>query len=118
MQDARIAGEVFVPTPVPTLFTSRQTPGAAVGLGASHYNVALKPGTSTQAYISALTRVLGPGYDAYTPAGPSVTAQINTSYFRCWRCWSPCWPGSACSTPCSWPPGNAPTTSACTKPSG
>ena len=82
MQDARIAGEVFVPTPVTTLFTSRQTLGAAVGLVASHYDVALKPGTSTQADISALTRVLGPGYDAYTPAGPSVTAQINTSYFR------------------------------------
>ncbi len=56
--------------------------GAAGGLTVSHYDIALKPGTSTQAYINALLRTLGPGYEAYAPSGPSVAAQINTPYFR------------------------------------
>jgi putative ABC transport system permease protein len=77
----RIAGEVFIPIPDPTVFVSWQTLAAA-GLTVSEYDIALKPGTSTQAYISAVLRTLGPGYDAYTPSGSSVAAQINTSYFR------------------------------------
>ena len=76
---ARIAGEVFTPTPMPTLFTSWQVLG---GTAAGHYDIALKPGTSTAGYISALSRVLGPGYIAYTPSGPSVAAEVDTSLFR------------------------------------
>lgn len=53
----RIAGEVFIPVPDPTVLASRQTLGAAAaGLTVSHYDIALKPGTSTQAYINALNR--------------------------------------------------------------
>ena len=56
----RIAGEVFTPTPVPTLFTSWQAlGGAAAGLAVSHYDMALKPGTSTGEYCGSLTRALG-----------------------------------------------------------
>ncbi len=80
---ARIAGEVFTPGGGSTLFASWQTlGGAAAGLAVSHYDIALKPGTSIQAYISALDRALGPDYQAYTPAGPSVAAQVDTSLFR------------------------------------
>jgi len=80
---ARIAGEVFVPSSAPVLFTSWQAlGGAAAGLAASHYDIALKPGTTMGSYITALTRVLGPGYQAYTPAGPSIAAEIDTSFFR------------------------------------
>lgn len=77
----RIVGEVFMAVPDSTVFTSTQTLGAA-GLAVSQYDIALKPGASTQAYINALNRTLGPGYEAYTPSGSSVAAQINTSYFR------------------------------------
>jgi len=79
----RIAGEVFTPGGGPVLFTSWQAlGGAAAGLAASHYDIALKPGTSAGSYISALTRALGPGYIAYTPAGPSIAAEIDTSFFH------------------------------------
>jgi putative ABC transport system permease protein len=79
----RIAGEVFVPSSMPVLFTSWQTlGGTAAGLAASHYDIALKPGTSTGSYISALTRALGPGYLASAPSGPSIAAEIDTSFFR------------------------------------
>jgi putative ABC transport system permease protein len=79
----RIAGEVFTPTPLPTLFTSWQTLGGAqAGLAVSHYDIAVKPGTSTGGYISALSRALGTGYIAYTPSGPSVAAEVDTSLFR------------------------------------
>jgi len=78
----RIAGEVFIPSSMPVLFTSWQALGGAAGLAASHYDIALKPGTSTGSYISALTRALGPGYLAYSPAGPSIAAEIDTSFFH------------------------------------
>ena len=79
----RIVGEVFLAVPDPTVFAGWQTlGGAAAGLTVSEYDIALKPGISTQAYITALNRTLGPGYEAYTPSGSSVAAQINTSYFQ------------------------------------
>lgn len=81
----RIAGEVFVPTPGPELFVSWQTlgPAAAAKLTASSYDINLKPGTNTGAYISVLTRTLGTAdYVIVTPAGPSLAAQINSSYFH------------------------------------
>jgi len=60
---ARIAGEVFTPTPPPTLFTSWQTLGrAAASLTVNSYDVDLKPGTSTGGYIAAFGRTLGASY--------------------------------------------------------
>jgi putative ABC transport system permease protein len=80
---AQIVGEVFTPTPFPTLFTSWQTlGGAAAGLAVNHYDINLKPGTSINAYISALDRALGPGYIAGPASGPSGAAQVDSSYFR------------------------------------
>jgi hypothetical protein len=79
----RIAGEVFDPSGLPTLFTSWQTlGGAAAGLAVGHYDIALKPGTSTQAYSGAMDQALGHGYVVFSPAGPSVAAQGDTTWFR------------------------------------
>ena len=79
----RIAGEVFDPSGLPTLFTSWQTlGGAAAGLAVGQYDIALKPGTSTQAYSGAMDRALGRGYVVFNPAGPSVAAQVDTTWFR------------------------------------
>src|SRR6266700_1530666 len=46
------------------------------------HDIALKPGTSTEGYIRALSRALGHGYIAYTPGGPSVAAEVDTSLLR------------------------------------
>lgn len=79
----RIAGEIFLPNVVPTVFASWQTlGGAAAGWGISRYDVALTPGTSTQAYTSALKRSLGLGYIVTPPSGLSATAEVDTSLFR------------------------------------
>jgi putative ABC transport system permease protein len=81
----RIAGEVFVPHPGPELFVSWQTlgPAAAAKLGITSYDINLQPGTNTGAYIDALTRTLGTAnYIVRTPAGPSIAAQIKSSYFH------------------------------------
>lgn len=80
----RIAGEVFIPSSMPVLFSSWQAlgGGAAAGLAASHYDIALRRGASMGSYISALTRALGRGYLAYSPAGPSIAAEIDTSFFH------------------------------------
>jgi putative ABC transport system permease protein len=82
----RIAGEVFVETG-PTLFVSWETlgPAATAKLAASvtSYDINLEPGTSTNAYISALSRKLGTAdYFVVTPAGPSVAFNIQPSYFH------------------------------------
>jgi putative ABC transport system permease protein len=80
-----IAGEVFVPTPGPELFISWQTlgPVAAAKLAVNSYDINLKSGTNRGAYISGLTRRLGTAtYFVVTPAGPSVAAQIKSSYFH------------------------------------
>lgn len=61
----RIVGEVFALAP-PMLLTSWQTlGGAAAGLAASQYDIALRPGTSQQAYAAALNRDLGSGYSVF-----------------------------------------------------
>ena len=79
----RIAGEVFTPSGMPTLFTSWQAlGGTAAGLGVSQYDIALRPGTSFQAYTAALTRALGAGGIAGEPAGPSLANLAVTSWFR------------------------------------
>ena len=80
-----IAGEVFVPTPGPELFISWPTlgPVALAKLAVNSYDINLKSGTNTGAYISGLTRKLGTAtYFVVTPAGPSVAAQIKSSYFH------------------------------------
>lgn len=79
----RIAGQVFSPTGLPTLFTSwGALGGTAAGLAASHYDIAVKPGTTTSAYIGALTRALGHGSIVYPPLGDSAAVALVTSYFR------------------------------------
>jgi putative ABC transport system permease protein len=79
----RIVGVVFTPGGLPALFASWKTlGGAAAGLAVSHYDIALKPGTSADAYSSALNRALGPGYFAGSPSGPSVGAEIDIKLFR------------------------------------
>jgi putative ABC transport system permease protein len=80
---ARIAGEVFDPGLLPSLFTSWQAlGGATAGLGVSHYDINLTPGTSVNAYISALDRALGPGYGVDWATGGTGAGQVDTSYFR------------------------------------
>jgi putative ABC transport system permease protein len=80
---ARIAGEVFTPGGGAGLFTSWQAlGGAAAGLAANFYDIALKPGARTASYLAALTHALGPGYLVYTPDGVSIAGQIDTSFFH------------------------------------
>jgi hypothetical protein len=112
----RIAGEVFDPSGLPTLFTSWQTlGGAAAGLAVGHYDIALKPGTSTQAYSGAMDQALGHGYVVFSPAGRLSPRRSTPLGSGCWRCWWPCSPRLACSTPCSWPRGNASKTWGCSR---
>ena len=57
---ARIVGEVFQPSSEPRLFASTQTlPGVAIGQNLDQWDVGLRPGTSTAAYIRAVNRALG-----------------------------------------------------------
>ena len=81
---ARIVGEVFTPTGIRTLYTSWQLlAGTGAGVAPNlHYDIALKPGTSTQTYINALARELGAGYIVYRPQGPSGAGQVDTSLFQ------------------------------------
>jgi putative ABC transport system permease protein len=84
---ARIAGEVFTPNPGPTLFVSWQTLGRAAAATlageVTSYDINLKPGTTTNGYINAVTRRLGTtSYFIRTPAGPSIAFNIQPSYFH------------------------------------
>jgi putative ABC transport system permease protein len=60
---ARVAGEVYAPSPVlGALLTSQQTlRDAGVSLPITRFEAALKPGISQQSYSAALQRALGPG---------------------------------------------------------
>jgi len=79
----RIAGEVFVPTGLPTMWVSWQTlDGAAAGLTANLYDIALTPGTSTQAYTAALQRALGTGIGVSAPAGIDTFAPLDLPLFQ------------------------------------
>jgi putative ABC transport system permease protein len=83
---ARIVGEVFATAPGPALFTSPQTLGAAAAGLAWQYNVGLKPGTSVQAYVHALSRVLGPpGFvvAAAPQSAPSFASMTDLSLSGC-----------------------------------
>jgi putative ABC transport system permease protein len=57
-----IVGEVFQPSSEPRLYTSTQAlGGAAAGLYLQQFDVGLKPGTSTQAWVQAVNGTLGTG---------------------------------------------------------
>jgi putative ABC transport system permease protein len=82
----RIAGEVFVPTPVPTIWVSSQTLGGpAAGLAVHQYDIGLTPGTSTQGYTGALQRTLqralGPDIVVGTEGASSIAGFLDTSLF-------------------------------------
>jgi putative ABC transport system permease protein len=58
----RIVGEVFDPSRNPWLYGSTQTlRGFAARVGLQGYDVGLRAGTGTAAYIGAVNRALGPG---------------------------------------------------------
>jgi putative ABC transport system permease protein len=79
----RIAGEVFLPNVVPTMFLSWQTIGGqAAGLTANRYDIDLTPGTSTAGYTSALQRALGPGIGVASQGNVSFAAGVDLSLFR------------------------------------
>jgi putative ABC transport system permease protein len=79
----RIAGEVFLPNVVPTVFVSWQTIGGqAARLTANRYDIALKPGTSIQGYTNALQRALGPAIGVGSQGAPSFAAGVDTALFR------------------------------------
>jgi putative ABC transport system permease protein len=77
---ARIAGQVYDPNG-PSLYTSWQTlGGTAAGLRATHYAIELRPGTSRQAYLAALSKALGPRFGTHIPeAGKAADAAANSS---------------------------------------
>jgi len=55
-----IVGEVFQPSSEPRLYGGAQTlPGVATGQNLQQYDVALRPGTSTVAYLQAVNTALG-----------------------------------------------------------
>lgn len=79
----RIAGQVFAPVPIPTVFASSQTLGAAASkLTVDSYDINLAPGTRTGSYIAALSHKLGHGYFVLTPSGPSFAFNIRPYDFR------------------------------------
>jgi putative ABC transport system permease protein len=68
----RIAGEIFWPSSSPHVFASAQTlPGVAVADNFSQWNVGLKPGTSTAAYLQAANGAL-PGNASANANGNGV----------------------------------------------
>jgi putative ABC transport system permease protein len=70
----RIAGEVFDPRGGrPEVIASTSTLAALdPGLAPNQYDVALKPGTSAQAYAHTVGAALGPNYDVSTNGSSSV----------------------------------------------
>jgi putative ABC transport system permease protein len=79
----RIAGEVFLPNVVPTVFLGWQTLGGqAAGLTVNQYDIDLTPGTSTAGYSNALQRALGPGIGVGSSGNVSFAAGVDLSLFR------------------------------------
>jgi len=84
---ARIAGEVFVPDPVPAVWASSQALGApATGLAVHQYDMDLTPGTSIQGYTGALQRALqravGPSIVVGSEGASSFAGFLDTSLFQ------------------------------------
>jgi putative ABC transport system permease protein len=82
----RIAGEVFIPSPVPAVWVSWQTLGGpAAGLAVHQYDIGLTPGTSSQGYTNALQRALqralGPDIVVGTEGASSIAGFLDTSLF-------------------------------------
>jgi putative ABC transport system permease protein len=82
----RIVGEVFIPSPVPAVWVSRQTLGRpAAGLAVHQYDIDLKPGTSIQGYTNTLQRTLqralAPNIVVGTEGAASVAGFLDTSLF-------------------------------------
>jgi putative ABC transport system permease protein len=82
----RIAGEVFIPSPAPAVWVSRQTLGGpAAGLAVHQYDIGLTPGTSIQGYTDALQRALqralGPDIVVGNEGAGSIAGFLDTSLF-------------------------------------
>jgi putative ABC transport system permease protein len=83
---ARIAGDVFIPSPAPAVWVSRQTLGGqATGLAVHQYDIALTTGTSIQGYTNTLQqtlqRVLGPSLVVGNEGAASIAGFLDTSLF-------------------------------------
>jgi putative ABC transport system permease protein len=80
---ARIVGQVFA-LGGPGVFTSWSTLGGGpAGLAPAQYDIGLRPGTSPQAYASALTRALGRSVFVSLPQpGTPGFGLVDTSYIR------------------------------------
>jgi putative ABC transport system permease protein len=82
----RIAGEVFIPSPVPAVWVSWQTLGGPASRLAVHqYEMDLTPGTSIQGYTDALhrtlQRALGPSIVVGSEGASSFAGFLDTSLF-------------------------------------
>jgi hypothetical protein len=101
---ATITGTVYAPGGIHgALLTSWPTLSGAAGLAVNQYVVALRPGITPPAYAAALGHALGHGYtvDTIQPGqsgSVGLYGDVDTPSSDCLPSWSPCWPGSACST--------------------
>jgi putative ABC transport system permease protein len=78
----RIAGEVFLPDGISTVFASRQTLGGAVaGLTTNQYDIDLTPGTSIQGYTGALQRALPSGIGVGSEGAASFAGFLDLPLF-------------------------------------
>jgi putative ABC transport system permease protein len=78
----RIAGEVYIPTGTPAIWTSWQTMGdQGGGLDAHQYDIGLTPGTNVVAYTAALQRRLGPDIVVGSQGATSFAGFLDTSLF-------------------------------------
>jgi putative ABC transport system permease protein len=72
----RIVGEVFAPGRNVDMYLSPATLGAIEpGAGPQQYGVALRPGTSPQAYANTVSTALGRAYQASVSGGPGRTLE-------------------------------------------
>ena len=78
----RIAGEVFLPDGISTVFASRQTLGGAVaGLTTNQYDIDLTPGTIVHGYTGALQRALPSGVEVGSDGAASFAGFLDLPLF-------------------------------------
>jgi putative ABC transport system permease protein len=78
----QVAGQIYDPNG-PSLYTSWQTlGGTAAHLGATRYAIELRPGTSPDAYLAALSKALGPGFGTHIPQVGKTAAASSSSLIR------------------------------------